>query len=225
MNAPLARSRPLILSDCDEVLLHMLVPFRAWLNEQHDIHFDFSIRFEEALRHKDSGNPIERAHIWQLLGAFFETEMHRQTPIAGAVPAMTRLAMRADIVIVTNIGEEQAGPRAAQLHRAGLPFAVIGNRGGKGPAVAKLMAQYRPSLTVFIDDLESNHASVAQHAPEVWRLHFVGEPEMAPHAPIAPDAHIRLDDWASAEQWITAKLDELAEVEAAMDAGAARPPS
>jgi len=217
MNA-LRTGRPLIVSDCDEVLMHMVVPFRAWLDEVHGVHFDFATRFEGALRHKDSGNPVERHLVWELLDGFFATEMGRQSPIAGAVTAMTRLAERADIVILTNIGEEHAGKRADQLHAAGLPFPVVGNRGGKGPAVARLIADHAPSLTLFIDDLESNHASVAALLPQVWRLHMVGEPEMAPHIPDTADAHIRIDDWTDAERWITAKLDEQAEVEALMGA-------
>ena len=209
-------SRPLIISDCDEVLLHMVVPFREWLDEHHHIHFDFASSFEEALRHKDSGDLVERALLWRLLGAFFETEMLRQTAISGAVEAMTDLADRADIVIVTNIGEENAAARAEQLHAAGLPFRVIGNRGGKGPAVARLMADYRPSLTIFIDDLESNHSSVCADVPQVWRLQLVGEPEIAPFASTAADAHARIDDWANARRWIEGKLDEIEDVERLM---------
>ena len=34
-------TRPLLITDCDEVLLHMVVPFRAWLDEEHDVHFSF----------------------------------------------------------------------------------------------------------------------------------------------------------------------------------------
>jgi hypothetical protein len=214
-------ARPLIISDCDEVLLHMVVPFRSWLDESHGIHFDFASPFEEALRHKDSGNPVERQHLWQLLGGFFETEMHSQAPIVGAIEAMSALAGRADIVIVTNIGEENARARADQLHAAGLPFPVIGNRGGKGPVVAQLIAERRPSVTIFIDDLENNHHSVAGFAPQAWRLQFVGEPEIAPHAPTAADAHIRIDKWPDAHRWIAAKLNELDEVEALMRNAAA----
>lgn len=212
-------SRPLIVSDCDEVLLHMVVPFREWLDDHHGIHFDFASSFEEALRHKDSGDVVERMHVWRLLGGFFETEMHRQTAIPGAIEAMRGLAERADIVIVTNIGEENAKARADQLHRVGLPFPVIGNRGGKGPVIAQLMAEKRPSCTIFVDDLENNHASVAGLVPQVWRLQFVGEPEIAPFAARAADAHARIDDWANAERWISGKLDELDGVEALMKSG------
>ena len=32
-------SKPLIISDCDEVLLHMIVPFGQWLDETQDVSF------------------------------------------------------------------------------------------------------------------------------------------------------------------------------------------
>lgn len=216
-------TRPLIICDCDEVLLHMVVPFRAWLTAHHNIHFTFADGFEQALRHKDSGDPVERERLWELLDAFFTEEMRSQTPIPGAVAAMTRLAARADIAVLTNIGEAHAPARTTQLHAAGLPFAVVGNRGGKGPAVARLLAEHQPDIAVFIDDLASNHSSVAQDAPQVWRLHFVGEPEMAPHVPTAPDAHLRLDAWPDAARWIAALLDEADEVNAAMQSGETPP--
>jgi hypothetical protein len=38
-------SRPLVISDCDEVLLHMVAPFQAWLKANHDIDFDGDQRF------------------------------------------------------------------------------------------------------------------------------------------------------------------------------------
>jgi hypothetical protein len=200
--------RPLIVCDCDEVLLHMVVPFRTWLDEEHGIFFDFASPFEEALRHKHSGSAVGRTLLWELLGGFFQTEMHRQTPIVGALEAMHALRARADLIIVTNIGEEQAAARAAQLRAVGLDAPVIGNRGGKGPIVTQLMADRAGSLTIFVDDLENNHSSVAAHAPQAWRLQLVGEPEIAPHAPTAADAHIRIDDWATALTWIEARLDE-----------------
>ena len=44
-------SRPLIITDCDEVLLHMVVPFRDWLDEVHEVHFDLTNHgFVDALR-------------------------------------------------------------------------------------------------------------------------------------------------------------------------------
>jgi len=200
-------SRPLIITDCDEVLLHMVVPFRQWLDETHDVHFDMHDRsFAEALRHKDSGEPLERELVWQLLIGFFDTEMHRQAPIAGAVEALLRLSRIADIEVLTNIGERHHGQRVEQLASHGLALPVHWNQGGKGRPLAAIVAARRPSVTLFIDDLADHHHSVATHAPDVWRLHMVGEPEIAAGVPAAPYAHARIDDWASAETWITQRL-------------------
>lgn len=202
-------TRPLIITDCDEVLLHMVVPFRAWLDETHQVRFDMTERgFAEALRHKDSGELVERELVWQLLSGFFDTEMHRQTPISGAIGAMARLARIADIVVLTNIGERHHAGRVAQLAAEGMTHPVHWNSGPKGRPLARIVAERRPDIAIFIDDLAEHHESVARHAPGVWRLHMVGEPEIAPDIPPAPCAHARIDDWAQAEQWIAARIAE-----------------
>jgi hypothetical protein len=200
-------TRPLIITDCDEVLLHMVVPFRHWLDETHDVHFDMHDRsFAEALRHKDSGEPLERELVWQLLIGFFDTEMHRQAPIAGAVDAVLRLSRVADIEVLTNIGERHHKQRVAQLAALGLHFPVHWNQGGKGRPLADIVADRQPSIALFIDDLAEHHHSVATHAPDVWRLHMVGEAEIAAAVPAAPYAHARIDDWVAAEAWIMQRL-------------------
>jgi len=201
-------NRPLIISDCDEVILHMMVPFQQWLDEVHHIHFTFGTPFEEAFRHKDSADPVARHIIWALLGGFFDTEMHRQQPIDGACAALGRLAEIADIVVLTNLEDHRQQARAAQLAGHGLHFPVYCNRGGKGPAVARLLAERAPGVAVFVDDLDNNHASVAQHVPQVWRLHMVGEPRLAPHIPTVPQAHSRIDQWAQGERWIADRIAE-----------------
>ena len=198
--------RPLIVCDCDEVILHMVVPFRAWLDEAHAIHFDFANGFADALRHKNTGDALDPTEVWPLLGEFFRDHMDRQGPIDGAVAALTRLQADADLVILTNIGEELGPARARQLRAVGLDAPVIGNRGGKGRPLAALLADRGDAPAVFVDDLGEQHASVAEHAPDVWRLQLVGEPEMAPHARTAPSAHARIDRWAEAEVWVRERL-------------------
>ncbi len=205
MNSPL--SRPLIVTDCDEVLLHMVVPFRAWLAETHDVHFDMKGQeFTDALRHKSSGMVVERELVWTLLSEFFDTEMGRQQPIAGAVEAITRLGRQADIEVLTNIGERARAGRIEQLRKVGIDHPVHWNQGGKGAPLAKIVERVQPSIAFFIDDLGIHHQSVAQYAPQVWRIHMVGEPEISGQVPPDPHAHVRIDDWAEAEAWISARI-------------------
>ena len=201
--------RPLIVTDCDEVLLHMVVPFAEWLDAEHGIHFDLDHGgFAEALRHKHDGKVVETEDVWPLLNAFFDTEMPRQQPISGAVEAIRTLAARADIHILTNLLDHRRDSRAEQLRAVGIDFPVTCNQGGKGTPLAAIVERYDPSVTVFIDDLANHHESVARHRPDVWRLHMVGEPRLAGQIADAPHAHARIDRWPQALEWIEARLTE-----------------
>lgn len=200
-------SRPLLITDCDEVLLHMVGPFGEWLDEAHDI--DFALDkpdFVSALTRRADRSIVEAEQIWPLLDAFFTTEMHRQTLVPHARQALATIAELADIVVLTNLTDEFHGSRVAQLDAVGIRHAVQCNQGGKGGPVADLVARYRPSVTVFVDDLEHHHASVARHAPDVWRVHMVAEPRVARHRARAEHAHVRIDDWAEALPWIVARF-------------------
>jgi hypothetical protein len=193
-------SRPLLITDCDEVLLHMVSHFKSWLNEAHDCDFAIERAFAEPLRR--NGVALARDEIWPLLEGFFETEMERQTLVPGARAALDRLGASADIVVLTNLGHQFNEARSLQLARHGITHRVETNQGGKGDPVARLVAEFEPSVTVFVDDLAQHHASVATAAPNVWRLHMIAEPIMAEVTPPAFDAHARIDDWDTASDWI-----------------------
>jgi FMN phosphatase YigB (HAD superfamily) len=196
-------SRPLLITDCDEVLLHMVVPFSEWLDEAHHIHFDLDNgEFVDALRCKKTGRIIPGIEIWPLLQGFFRTEMHRQQAIDGAVEAINALGKHGDVVVLTNLTDEFNRARAEQLHAVGIAVPVFTNQGGKGEALTRILAQYDPSVAVFVDDLAHQHHSVAEHAPGVFRLHMVGEPRLQPNIKTPAAAQARIDDWQSAQGWI-----------------------
>lgn len=210
--------RPLLISDCDEVLLHMVVPFQQWLDSDKHIHFDLEngSDFANALRHKHDGTQVLPEQIWPMLKEFFDTEMHRQGAIAGAVESINLLGEAADVVILTNLLDDRRDARAAQLRAVGIDFPVYTNQGGKGELLNSIIAEFEPTVTVFVDDLGHQHGSVAKHAPDVWRLQMVGEPIMAKHITTNPAAHTRIDAWSEAVAWISHKFDN-AEPAPAMD--------
>lgn len=200
-------SRPLLITDCDEVLLHMVRHFGEWLKEAHDIDFrPEGGAFETALTHRDSGMMVPSNKVWPLLDGFFRTEMDRQTLVPGAAEALEQIGQVADIVILTNLQDWCHAGRVAQLDALGIRHRVVCNQGGKGAPVARLDAEHGSSATVFVDDLEGHHESVAVNAPYVFRLHMIAEPWIAPTIPPAPHAHARIDDWSSAVEWILARF-------------------
>lgn len=208
-------SRPLLICDCDEVLLHMVKHFGVWLSEAHAI--DFAVDggdFSTAMTRRDDGALVTREEMWPLLDGFFPAEMHRQTLVPHAREALAALAEAADIVILTNLHDHCRDPRIAQLAEHGIAHRVECNQGGKGRPVAALVAEYAAPVAVFVDDLALHHESVARHAPTVHRLHMVSEPTLAPHIAPAPAAHARIDDWITARDWIAARFSKGAPAEA-----------
>ena len=199
--------RPLLITDCDEVLLHMVAHFQDWLGEAHSIDFAFETGdFAGALRHRDSGAQVAEDRVWPLLTDFFRGEMHRQTLVPGALEALGRIGEVADIVILTNLGDEAHGWRVEQLAAHGIAHEVVCNQGGKGVPARAIIERHGAPRSVFVDDLPVHHASVARHSPETWRLHMVAEPRLAPAVPVAEAAHARIDDWPTATAWILEKL-------------------
>jgi hypothetical protein len=199
--------KPLLITDCDEVLLHMVRHFGVWLDEAHQI--DFTPNggdFATSMRRRADQALVEREQMWALLDGFFPAEMDRQTLVPHAREALAALAEHADIVVLTNLGDHCRVHRIAQLATHGIAHRVECNQGPKGRPVAKLVAELGAPVAVFVDDLAVHHESVAKHAPQVHRLHMVAEPSLAPAVPPAPHAHARIDDWAEALGWIEARF-------------------
>jgi hypothetical protein len=203
-------SRPLVVTDCDEVLLHMVRHFRDWLGDEHGIEFLLEGNpFVQSVRRKDSDRPVEEAELWGLLNAFFETEMARQTAIAGAAAAIAELQREADVVVLTNLVDRFGESRRNQLRDHGIEVEVVTNQGPKGEAVRRIVEAHAPARAVFIDDLAQHHASAAEVLPDIARLHFCGEPAIAPHVPCAlkaGHAHARIDTWDEALPWLLETL-------------------
>ncbi len=194
--------RPLLICDCDEVLLHMVRHFGAWLGEAHDIVFaPDGGDFARSMTRADGSRP-SREEMWGLLDAFFPAEMHRQTLVPHAREALGTLSEVADIVILTNLADQCRQSRIDQLADFGIAHRVECNQGGKGDPVARLVAEHGDPVTVFVDDLAVHHESVARAAPAVHRLQMIAEPSLAPTVPPAPHAHARIDDWREARAWI-----------------------
>jgi FMN phosphatase YigB (HAD superfamily) len=205
-------NRPLVITDCDEVLLHMVSHFRDWLAEEEGVTFDMERHdFVNAMRRNDTGELVPQDQIWALLNRFFDDQMHRQTAVTGAIEAINALRENADVVVLTNLMDHRQESRTQQLLEHGLDVRVFTNQGPKGPALRAILDEYQPSRAVFIDDLPQHHDSVAEIAPEVARLHLVAEPLIAPNIACAwqaGHAHARIDNWKEALPWIRAQLHD-----------------
>jgi len=199
-------ARPLIISDCDEVLLHFVTPFEAYLQSVHTLTLRLdSFALTGNIRRGD-GAAVPATEFMPLLDGFFDTHMPTQTAAPGAVDSLATLAGYCDIVILTNLADRYNAPRTAELARLGMPYRVVTNHGPKGAPVAALVAEYGPTAAVFIDDLPPHHSAVREAAPAVYRLHMVADPKLQSLIPASADADVRIDRWPDAlthiERWL-----------------------
>ena len=203
-------NRPLVVTDCDEVLLHMVRHFRDWLGETQDVDFKLEGNpFAQSMFRRGSAEPMGEAEMWRLLGLFFDTEMDRQTEVPGAIAAIAELQREADVVVLTNLTDERQQARSRQLQALGITAPVYTNQGPKGGALQAIIAEHAASAIVFIDDIAVHHHSAAELTPQVKRLHFCGEPAIAAHIPCAHQAgaaDARIDKWDEALPWVLQQL-------------------
>jgi len=199
-------NKPLLITDCDEVLLYMITHFRDWLAEDEGVAFDLGGGdFYRSMRYAQSGEQVPQEEMWALLNRFFDTQMHRQTAVTGAIEAIGAIREHADVVVLTNLLDFRQEQRRQQLAALGLDLRVFTNQGPKGPALKAILDEYQPRRAVFIDDLSQHHGSVFETSPQVRRLHLCAEPGVAPHiacAHAAGHADARIDEWDRALPWV-----------------------
>ncbi len=199
--------RPLIISDCDEVILLFIGGLERFLGEQgYRLDLD-SFRIHGNVKVAATGEAADNDTVSALLQAFYERSNHDLAPVPGVVQALAALGEQADIVVLTNVSEEAKPKRVDNLAAAGLTYPVIANHGLKGAAVAALAARAgRPVF--FLDDIPHNIGSVRAAMPECICIHFIADPRLARLLPQAPGSDYRAEDWADIRRFIAARLDD-----------------
>ena len=196
--------KPVLILDCDEVILHFVLPFADWLRDRHDIELRFeSFSLLDNMRH-GTGEQVTKQQFYALLDRFFVEGPDLQPPVEQALETLERLSATLDLVVLTNIPARFLAIRKARLMALGLCCPVHSNEGPKGRMVRQLA---HGRLAVFVDDLPSHLESAARLAPEVGRLHMVAEPAFRALVPEAPEAHARVGGWAEAGRWIEAYFE------------------
>lgn len=204
--ARLTPGRPLLIVDADEVILRFVDGFDRFLHGG-GLFLDLSsYRLHGNVKRRQDDVPILDVEVTALLDEF-RRELDSLELVDGARDALEALRPRLDIVVLTNISPAQAVARQRNLAGLGLDLPLVANSGLKGPAVKALAARAgRPVF--FVDDIPQNLASAAEEAPEIWRIHLIGDDRLKPLLPAAAQAHLRADDWAEAHRFIDKKLSE-----------------
>lgn len=199
--------RPLIVTDCDEVLMQFLVGLEAYLDTQ-GLWLDLqSYALSGNIKHLNTNEPYSSSEMPELMKGFFATSTGSLLPVDGAADALKALSTRAQIVVLTNVPLIEKAARMRNLAEQNMDYPVLANRGLKGAAVRRL-ADIVQAPVFFLDDIPHNIASVAKAHEECHRLHFIADKRLAKLMGQSPDSHFHTSDWSEAHAYITARLDE-----------------
>ncbi|MFN4168787.1 MAG: hypothetical protein ACK4HD_10800 [Pannonibacter phragmitetus] len=195
-------TRPLIICDVDEVVLHMILHLEEFLAARGLAFIAYSYRLTGNIAEEASGRVLGAEEVHRLVQGFFEDIADRQTIVDGAAPALTRLSEAFEIVFLTNLPGVANKPLREKLLAAhGLSFPVVTNSGPKGAAVAALSAG-RGQPVVFIDDSPHNLQSVAQALPSARLIQFVADARFRQALDPLPGLDLVSGDWLETEAHI-----------------------
>lgn len=202
----LIEGRPLIVTDCDEVLMQFLVGLEAYLETQ-GLWLDLqSYALSGNIKRLQTNEPVPQAEMPALLQGFFATSTGALLPVSGAAEALKSLSARAQIVVLTNVPLVEKEARTRNLTEQGMAYPVIANKGLKGGAV-RLLADRVKAPVFFLDDIPHNIASVAKAHEACHLLHFIADKRLAKLMGQAPDSHFHTTEWPDAHAFISDRLD------------------
>jgi len=197
-------SRPLVICDVDEVVLHLVRHLRTYLEDNGFKLLKQEYKLTNNIAEKASQSALPADAVKRLLQDFFDTQSHAQDLVKGADKTLHALAEDWDVLFLTNLpGAHNRPIREKLLASYGFSFPVLVNSGPKGGAVSALFAG-RKEPVVFIDDSPTNHTSVQASLPSAIQIQFIADEPFRSN--MTQEAHVDLltGDWADTLSFINA---------------------
>lgn len=196
-------TRPLIITDADEVLLKFMERVEIYLETQ-GLWIDLqNFGLTNNIKSRATNEPVK---VPTLIDDFFAAETPHIEAADGAAETLAALSDHAQIIVLTNLPADHKQARIDNLKGHGMDYPVVVNSGLKGPAVRWLADQVRGPV-FFLDDIPHNINSVAEDAPDVFCIHFIADPRLQKLIDKADGATTRIDIWAEVHDYIAGHID------------------
>lgn len=197
--------RPLLVSDVDEVVLDFVDPFTRFLASRGYRFASLQFRLTGNVVDTATGALLDAPATDKLLGDFFADQAAWQVPAAGAVAALSRLAERVEIVLLTAMPHRYHEVRRRHLVDLGVHWPLLTTEMAKGPALRRLRGDSGRRVA-FVDDLPPNLVSVGAAVPDAHLFHLMAHAGLRALLPPLPPGIVAVADWAAAEPAIAAAL-------------------
>ncbi|PCI45994.1 MAG: hypothetical protein COB49_09375 [Alphaproteobacteria bacterium] len=200
-NLSLNPSRPLIISDVDEVILHFSEILSEYLLTQ-GMYVNFtSYALEGNIKYAGTDKPVDSALFREIINDYFENYVEKQPLVKDVAKHLKNLSAVCDILILTNIPHNYANRRRRKLLDYGLNYPMISSSGPKGPVI-KAIRKMTSGKLIFIDDISHHHKSVAKFVPDTLRIQYIANNHLNYIEKKSKYCHHRGRDWSHIEQII-----------------------
>ncbi len=200
-----SRMAGLIVCDVDEVVLHFVSAFRAFLESEGFTLNPKSYALTGNVRRRTGEEePAGQAEVSRLLDRFYAANADRLRPVPGAVETLQALSRTYEIAFLSNIPEVYIDLRNQNLKAIGLDFALTGNRGPKGPAVRALKRASAAERVVFLDDSPRHIRSVRAEVPDAFTIHMIADHRFRALVGKVAEADLMAASWREARPAIEA---------------------
>jgi hypothetical protein len=194
-------TRPLVICDVDEVVVHFTRSFEEFLHLRELRLEAASLALAGNIRQLTDNLAIKPEAVAGLIDDFFAERTRTLQPIEGAIEALLGFAQSANVVMLTNLPHFAKDDRVLNLSDHGINYPVITNSGPKGPAIKNLASRAKGPV-IFVDDSPGFIQSAYDHAPHVHLIHFLQDERFATHTPHFDFVSLRTNAWAAAKPHI-----------------------
>lgn len=200
-----ADDRPLLVLDVDDVLLHFVGPLVRYMESQGARLELSTFRLFGNVFDVKTGTAIDNEGVSGLLNGFFDAQADWQTPVDGAINAVSSIAGQAEVVLLTAMPHRHRDTRRILLDRIGLPFPLLTTEMPKGPAIRRLRGETGRAVA-FVDDMAHNLVSARQEVADAHLFHLMADNSLRSLAPPPPPDVAIVMDWTEAGERIAATL-------------------
>ncbi|MFD0918054.1 hypothetical protein ACFQ14_16750 [Pseudahrensia aquimaris] len=198
-------TRPLLICDVDEVVLHLVDPFEQVLNEQGFYLKSHSFQLTGNVFCSETHREATQEEVWNGLDVLFQQQASRQGIVDGVIDGLNTLAEEIDIVFLTNLPHAYREIRIDYLAEHGLNHPLVTNSGSKVPAMDRLM-KTRQAQVGFIDDTPTNLIQARESLPDLHLFHFMANDRFRAMAQGIEGAHFSTGHWGEAVSGIRSVL-------------------
>ncbi len=190
-------TRPLLVCDVDEVILHLVAPFEELLDEQGYELRKKAVKLDGNIFSKEDGAEAELQLVWTVLNQLFKEQATRQKMVDGAAESLKDIHENNDIVLLTNLPHIFGDTRRNHLASMDIAYPMVTNIGAKGPAL-KWLKDKSDVAMAFVDDTPHHLESVGTFTPDTHLFHFMADREFRGMIELPPAVKLSTGNWPKA---------------------------